>query len=158
MSITLEGQQGSKEYYSQYFEEKNYRISYFEIKPSVTYQPFTGQQLKVFYNLRRNENQAENVQKSEIQTFGSEYTLRNTERGSLSLNLNYYSVNSDEDLNGSILYEMLQGLQPGKNFTWGAGVQRRIGNYLRLDFSYSGRKTGDEKTIHVASLQLRAVF
>ena len=53
---------------------------------------------------------------------------------------------------------MLEGLQPGKNFTWSFIAQKRLTKFLDLNVTYFGRKTPTSKTIHTGNIQLKAYF
>jgi len=53
---------------------------------------------------------------------------------------------------------MMEGLQPGKNFTWNILAQKKITKFLDLNFSYFGRKTETSKTVHTGNVQLKAYF
>jgi hypothetical protein len=53
---------------------------------------------------------------------------------------------------------MLEGLQPGKNFTWSLLAQKKLTKFLDLNFNYFGRKTETSKTIHTGTIQLKAYF
>ena len=56
-------------------------------------------------------------------------------------------------------YQILDGLQPGKNYVWNAVYNRTLANNLQLNISYEGRKTGNSNQIvHTGSASLRALF
>jgi hypothetical protein len=53
---------------------------------------------------------------------------------------------------------MMEGLQPGKTFTWSLLAQKKSTKFLELNLSYLGRKTETSKTIHTGTVQLKAYF
>ena len=53
---------------------------------------------------------------------------------------------------------MLEGLQPGKNYTWSVLFYRKINSFLNLNLNYLGRKSETSKTIHTGTIQLKALF
>ena len=55
-------------------------------------------------------------------------------------------------------YQMLEGLQPGNNYTWRLLLQKRITKYLDANLNYNGRKSQTSNTIHTGSVQIRAFF
>ena len=57
-----------------------------------------------------------------------------------------------------VAYTMLEGLQPGTNFTWNMLFQKRITKFLDLNLAYFGRKSESSNAIHTGTVQLRAYF
>ncbi len=57
-----------------------------------------------------------------------------------------------------VAYQILEGLQPGTNFTWNVIAQKRLTKFLDLNVSYFGRKSETSKTIHTGNVQLKAFF
>jgi hypothetical protein len=60
--------------------------------------------------------------------------------------------------NTNIDFTLLQGLQDGTNVLWTAQSNTRLNKSLILTIQYNGRKTGDVKTIHTGTAQVRATF
>lgn len=52
----------------------------------------------------------------------------------------------------------MEGLQPGKNFTWNLLAQKKLTKFLDLNLNYFGRKSELSKTIHTGTVQLKAYF
>jgi len=55
-------------------------------------------------------------------------------------------------------YDMLEGLQNGKNTTWNLSAQRNLGSSMQLSLNYDGRKSENTKAIHTGGVQFRAYF
>lgn len=53
-------------------------------------------------------------------------------------------------------FQMLEGLQPGKNQTWRLLLQKNLTQYLDVNINYQGRNSETSKTIHTGNVQLRA--
>ena len=68
------------------------------------------------------------------------------------------NINYNGNSNSTIGYEMLEGLQPGTNFTCQLNLQRKMANNIQLTLNYNGRKSSEVKTIHTGGIQLRAFF
>ena len=62
------------------------------------------------------------------------------------------------NVNTPVAYQMLEGLQPGKNYTWNLLYSQKLNAFLNLNISYLGRKSENSKTIHTGSIQLKALF
>ncbi|WP_313791246.1 hypothetical protein [Lacinutrix neustonica] len=71
---------------------------------------------------------------------------------------NVFSNTFEGNANSPVGYQMLEGLQRGKNFTWSFLAQQKITKFLDLNLTYYGRKTETSKTIHTGNVQLKAYF
>ncbi|MBT8269264.1 MAG: hypothetical protein KJN59_08570, partial [Bacteroidia bacterium] len=71
---------------------------------------------------------------------------------------NYFSNKFAGNSNSPVAYQMLEGLQPGTNFTWSLIAQKKITKFLDLNLNYFGRKSESSRTIHTGSVQLKAYF
>ena len=78
--------------------------------------------------------------------------------GLINAAFNVLNINYKGNSNSAIGYEMLEGLQPGTNFTWQINIQKKMANNIQLTLNYNGRKSIDVKTIHTGGIQLRAFF
>ncbi|MGB1247275.1 MAG: hypothetical protein ACPG4Z_00210 [Chitinophagales bacterium] len=66
--------------------------------------------------------------------------------------------NDDSFQNEQLAFDMLQGLQDGNNYIWGATLDRTIAKNLQLSMSYEARKTGETAIVHTGRAQVRAIF
>ena len=150
---------GIKDFSSQLFTERNYHINYFELQPEFGYQFSTDFKTSFLINLKNQKNEAifggEKTFNSKI---GSELRYNILKKGTITAQFNFINNSFEGKNNTSVAYELLDGLQPGKNLTWAAGFQRTIANGIQLNFTYEGRKSNDVKTIHTGGLQVRAYF
>ncbi|MBO7628993.1 MAG: hypothetical protein J6S87_03480, partial [Bacteroidales bacterium] len=85
-------------------------------------------------------------------------TYRMKQRGAVDLRLQYINILYKGSVDGSVAYEMLDGLTAGHNFLWDLTYQTRIFEYLQLNLQYEGRVTDNGKLIHTGFLQLKAFF
>ena len=70
----------------------------------------------------------------------------------------YFSNLFQGDANTPVAYQMMEGLQPGINFTWNLIAQKKLTKFLDLNLSYFGRKSETSRTIHSGTVQLKAYF
>ena len=78
--------------------------------------------------------------------------------GLINAAFNVVNINFNGNSNSTIGYEMLEGLQPGTNFTWQLNLQQKMANNIQLTLNYNGRKSSEIRTIHTGGIQLRAFF
>lgn len=150
---------GVKDFNSQLFAERNYSINYFGLEPEFGYQFTTDFKATLNANIRTQKNEAIYGGEETLNfRLGSEIRYNLVKKGTLSAQFNFINNNFEGINNTSIAYELLDGLQPGKNLTWSFGFQRTISNGVQLNFTYEGRKSNDVKTIHTGGVQVRAYF
>ena len=157
--IILEQEVGDKESSSNIIDGRNYAINYFSLKQTLTYQPGTAFRTSLTNTYsQKNNSAALGGEEAEVIDLGLDFRLSKVESGTMFAQINVISINYSGDVNNSIAYQMLDGLQNGTNITWAAGVQRNIGKNLQLSVSYNGRKSEEVKSIHTGNMQMRAFF
>jgi hypothetical protein len=149
--------QERKQASSDFLLGRNYSISQFSIQPKFTWQPGTSTRLNLTGQYQNKENKA-GVEKAGIIKFGLDATLNAIEKGSFLAEINFYKISYTGSGNNSLSFEMLEGLQPGNNFTWSTTLQRTVAKNIQVNLIYNGRKPESIKTIHSGGIQIRAFF
>ncbi len=142
---------------SENFPDRDYKITSNEIKPIITFNRTTNSSFDLNYEYKAKE-EAYQLATLNLQKLGLAYQFSHPEKGAIIADINFYKNDFFGDENSSIAYQMLEGLQPGNNFTWNLLVQKKITTYLHLNLNYSGRKSNDTRTIHTGNVQIRANF
>lgn len=156
--FNIKNQLDRNESSSENFESRNYRIEAYSINPKISYLFSDSAQLNAFYRLGNQENQLGDKESLSQQKIGISGSLTNAQKYSFSAEFNYILNDFEGDPFSPTAYQMLQGLQPEKNYTWSFLAQKKLTEYLDLNFSYFGRKSEKSKAIHTGSVQLRAYF
>ena len=157
--LNLEGKQGRKGSGAEFYSNRNYQISYNSIKPSITYLQGSGVKIKLFFEQTSKSNQLELGGESNLsKKFGSEINVRKVGKGSMIISGSYLINEYDGDVNSPISFQILEGLQPGRNGLWEVTYQRTIAKYLQLNLRYNGRVSESDPVIHTGSVQVRAFF
>ncbi|WP_298531287.1 hypothetical protein [uncultured Algibacter sp.] len=152
------GSTGKNESISQNFTSKNFNLTETRFNPKLSYLFNDNSSVDVFYQLTKKDNTTGEMESLKQQNFGASFTLGSGVKSAISGIFNYYSNTFDGNPNTPVAYQILEGLQPGKNFTWSLLAQRKLTKFLDLNLSYFGRKTETSKTIHSGSIQLKAYF
>lgn len=156
-SILLGGEQGRKSSLSDYFSSRDYDIDYYDILPELSYQP--GPALRVSLKFRYSDNKNKTGgERSIVRDFGAEVNYRLVNKGTLLIKANYIDITYNGEENSSLGFEMLEGLQKGKNGTWNVSYQQNISDHLQFSLIYDGRLSPESPVVHVGSVQLRAYF
>jgi len=156
--LNLKGATGSNKSLSENFANRNYRLDSYEFNPKISYLLSQQTRFDVFYEFKNQDNQLGEMEKLNQQTLGFSFAYTNAEKVSINGEFNYIDNKFEGSAFSPVAYQMLEGLQPGTNFTWRLLFQKRITKYLDANLSYFGRKSETTKTVHTGSIQLRAYF
>jgi len=140
------------------FVNRNYRIEELRYLPKLSYLFSQNAQFDVFYQFTSKENSIGNLETLKQNNFGLSFTYNSAQKVALTGEINYFDNKFEGSANTPVAYQMLEGLQPGKNFTWSLLAQKKLTKFLDLNLNYLGRKTASSRTIHTGTIQLKAYF
>ena len=140
------------------FTNRNFEIDANEINPKISFLYNENNRFSAFYHFKKKENRLEDFEVLNQQKFGVEYFYISKEKNQISANVNVFLNDFTGDTNTPVAYQMLEGLQAGKNYTWNLLFNRKLNSFLNLNLSYLGRKSENSRAIHTGSVQLRASF
>jgi hypothetical protein len=149
-------ERGVKENTSEFFSTRDYRIRSVSVDPKFSVQPNVSFRITTGYRYQSRDNVA--GQQTEFNTGSLEIRYAPVSKGSYSAKLSIIDIAYNAPENTSIAYEMLEGLLPGTNYTWGLGLQRTLSKTIQVSVNYEGRKPEGIKTIHTGTMQARAFF
>jgi hypothetical protein len=157
MDMVLNLRNGERKNTSQNFASRNYAISFFEAGPEINVILRDKFRLTGQYQYLKQDN------KSGVEKFTSDkITLEGIWRKSTSMDFrvqgSFVQINYQSAGNTNIDFTLLQGLQHGTNILWTIQSNTRLTKALILTVQYNGRKTGDVRTIHTGTAQVRASF
>ncbi len=157
--IILEQEFGRRVSASDIIDGRNFDIDYLRLKPTFSYQPSTEFRVNLSGAFSQKENDPLlGGETAELVDFGADIRMSKIEKGTYFGTINLINIDYSGVTNNSLAYEMLDGLQNGRNITWSAGVQRNLGKNLQLSLSYNGRKSEEVRSIHTGNVQVRAFF
>ena len=144
---------------STYMTNRNYDIENMEINNRISFQPNTLFRIAINgrYSEKRNSIEYGN-EKAFINDIGLELRRSKRDKGLLNGELHLVNINYNGESSSTIGFEMLEGLQLGKNITWKLGFQKNMSNNIQISISYNGRKSEENRAIHTGSMQMRAFF
>ncbi len=143
---------------SENFVSKNYNFDETRINPKLSYLFDDNSRFDIFYQHAGKDNTIGNLESLKQQKYGASFSFANKQQNAINGEFNFFSNDFIGNPNSPVAYQMLEGLQPGKNFTWSLLAQKKLTNFLDLNLSYFGRKTESSKAIHTGSIQLKAYF
>lgn len=146
---------------SENFSSKNFDIDTNKLNPKLSYLLNDNVQFDVFYQFTNKDNTINNLETLKQQKYGLSFAYSpkgNAQVGAISGEFNVFNNTFEGNANSPVAFQMLEGLQPGKNFTWTLLAQKKLTKFLDLNLTYFGRKTETSKTIHTGNVQLKAYF
>jgi hypothetical protein len=143
---------------SENFASKNYEIDEGNINPKLSYLLNDNVRFDVFYQYTDKHNTIGSKETLKQQKYGASFSFANFQSMSIIGEFNYFDNNFTGSANTPVAYQMMEGLQPGKNYTWSLLAQKKITKFLDLNLNYLGRKSETSKVIHTGTIQLKAYF
>ncbi|MCK0130922.1 hypothetical protein MWU59_05340 [Flavobacteriaceae bacterium F08102] len=140
------------------FASRNYHLDLREIRPSLAYILNAHTRFEGAYSIKHKENTINGMEQYDNQTVSLDIQYRTAKGFGFNTTLNYIDNKFVGNANSPVAYQLLEGLRPGVNFTWHAGIQQKLTQYLDFNLVYTGRKSAKLNAIHTGSIQLRANF
>jgi len=157
VDISLAGEQGKRISIAENYEAKNFDIDFYSVTPKMVVRMNKTLRWSVSYSYG-NQSNTQGIERNSTKDLGAELTWRRIQKSNLSANLNYV-LNDFEGMKGSpVELDMLQGLTTGNNWVWSINYTQRIGKQIDANINYGGRKSGDNRTVHTFSGQMKILF
>ena len=143
---------------SENYPSRNFDIASYQIEPKIGYLFSKNASWDVFFEYKQKENLTGSFESLSQTRFGTSFTY-NSEKGfSMNGEFSMYQNSFEGNVLSAVGFQMLEGLQPGKNATWRLLLQKTLTQYLDININYQGRNSETSKTIHTGNVQLRAFF
>ena len=157
LSLRAEGEKSGSHSVSEYFHHRDFSILAEELKGSLQFMSKKQHQAEAGVKYLQSANVLGN------ESLGSaEYFLKGdlafSGKGSIMTRVSFVNNTFVGNTQSSVAYEMMKGLQSGKNVTWEATLRQRISKLFELEFGYQGRYLGSGKVVHSGSMMARALF
>ena len=157
---------GDRESEAELFDNKDFRIRFYQAEPQLTWLVNTQFRTQLIYRYRDNLNTLGlGAEASLLHDFRLETTMqfngRDPDRNRdmvLRSKLSLVKVDFQGQANSPVGFALLEGLQQGNNYLWNLSLDRNLSRNLQLSLSYDGRKTGDARIVHTGRAQIAARF
>ncbi len=156
--IDLMGKLTNNDLTTENFDDRNYEINSYEIAPKINFLYSKNNRFSAFYHFTNKQNRLQNFEQLQQQKFGIEYFYLGDNNNQISANVTLFLNDFQGNVNSPVAYQMLEGFQGGKNYTWNLLFNKKLNSFLNLQLNYLGRKSENSKTIHTGNVQLRAIF
>lgn len=158
---------GEKSSDNEAFDSRDFNIQSWEAGPKMTWLPSRVFRVVFKLNFQNSKNTLAGAEKATQNDWNTELTWnppgRQNAQGfraatSLRAKGSFVNIKYTGESNTAVAFTMLEGLQDGKNFLWSLNLDRQLSKSLQLSLNYEGRKTGENRVVHVGRAQVRAVF
>jgi hypothetical protein len=156
--VTINAQSGINASSSENFTNRNYKIDDLLLKPQLSYLFDNSNRLEVFYQYQNKDNQLNETATLSQQNIGLGWAFNKAQKFAVNGEIKYVKNDFEGQAFSPVGFQMLEGLQPGTNFTWNLLFQKNITKFLDLNLSYSGRGSETARTVHTGNVQLKAFF
>jgi len=143
---------------SETFFEKNYTIKGYLWTPKLSYLFSKNINLDLFYEYSNKENKIGNQDELQQKRFGTSFSYIGTSKFNANGEVSFYENDFKGNEFSSAGYQMLEGLQNGRNITWKTALQMNLTRFLDLNLMYQGRKSETSDAVHNGTIELKAFF
>lgn len=140
------------------YENRNFEIKGYLVAPKISYLFSKNTSLDVFYEYQTKKNQIGQLETLDQNRLGTAFTYAGDKQFTMNGEFSLYENTFDGDALSAVGFQMLEGLQPGRNTTWRLLIQKNLTSFLDINVNYQGRKSETSDTIHTGNIQLRAYF
>lgn len=149
---------GNKESLSEYALNRNYNYEFRSIISTFSIQPNTKYRIALKTEFSIKENNSDLNEAAQIIKVGFDTRVNQKKKGSLNFSFNYIKNAYNGIENTPLAFELLNALKVGDNYVWGVSYQKKLAKNLQMNFTYNGRKSELNKSIHSGGIEIRAFF
>ena len=145
------------ERYSENYPTKNYKLSEKKMEQDISFIQVKKSDLKLFYQYKFKQNHS-GSERLKSQVFGLSYATYPQKKSSFHTSFRF--VNNDFSGNDTtpVAFQMLEGLQKGKNLLLELNYRQRLTTYLELNLNYNFRVSENNPVIHTGGILLKMIF
>jgi hypothetical protein len=126
--------------------------------PKISYLFSQNASWDIFYEIYNKANQIGQKELLNQTRLGTSFSYASEKKLTVNGEFSLYENTFTGDPNSPVAFQMLEGLQPGRNMTWRLLLQKNLTQYLDININYQARKSETSQTIHNGNIQLRAYF
>ena len=156
--IDVQSSLETNESLSENFSSRNFSLDEVKVEPKLSYLLNENARFDVFYKYTSKANTIGDLEELVQRNYGVSFTYNKASNMALTGEFNIFKNEFLGNANSPVAYQMLEGLQPGNNFTWSVLAQKKLTKFLDLNLNYFGRQTETSNTIHTGTVQLKAYF
>lgn len=159
ISVQFSAKSGIQGLFTPQFANRNYEIRMQSLEPALNFIQSTKFRITTSYKFTQKKNAFfYGGEQSSSHSLNLESRLNRWQRSSVTGKMNYSAIRYPHPANTAVSFMMLDGLQPGSNWIWSLGFNKRLINNLELNIQYDGRKAGSSRVVHLGRAGVTALF
>jgi hypothetical protein len=140
------------------YANRNFNIESRQFESKIGYLFSKNASWSLVYEFQQKANQMGFFEALKQTRIGSLFVFNSDKGYSINGEFSMYTNTFKGNAVSAVGFQMLEGLQPGKNQTWRLLLQKNLTDYLDININYQGRNSETSKSIHTGNIQLRAFF
>lgn len=140
------------------YSSRNFQVEGNQFEGKVAYLFSKNASWDLFYEFDNKGNVIGDLERLAQNKFGTSFNWATNNRFAINGEIALVNNNFSGNPFSPVGFQMLEGLQVGKNATWRVLLQKSLTQYLDVNFNYQGRKSEESRAIHTGNIQLRAYF
>jgi len=140
------------------YASRNFQLNGYSFEPKISYLFSNDKSLSLFYELKNKENSINAMETLRQNQFGISFNYSSSTKFTVNGEFSLFNNDFVGNTLSPVAFQMLEGLQAGKNSTWRLLLQKNLTQYLDININYQGRKSDTSSAIHTGNVQLRAFF
>jgi len=142
---------------SENYIQKNYNLKTDNFEQGLIWHQKQQKRFYIFYNYKHKINLSGN-ENLKMHKFGLRYQYTDAKQNMFTFDLQYIKNVMQAPAYSPVAFQMLEGLQAGKNLVLETLYKQRINSYLQLYLNYTFRISETHSAIHTGGIQLKMVF
>ncbi len=142
---------------SENYASKNYKLRNKKIEEAFSFVKLKKHELKIFYVYKNKINQSGN-EILIMNKFGLQYLGYPQKKYSFISRLNFINNKFTGNSSTPVAFQMLEGLQTGKNIVFEMFYKQKLSSYLEMNLKYNFRISENNPAVHTGGIQLRMIF
>ena len=118
---------------SENFASKNYQLNETLLNPKLSYLLDDNKRFDVYYQYQKKDNIIGDLEQLTQEKYGVSFMLTQNQKAAITGEFNYFSNKFSGSSNTPVAYQMMEGLQPGTNFTWSLIAQKKTNKVFRFE-------------------------
>ena len=143
--------------FSENYLQKNYKMETETLEEGLEWQGKQNNLFYTYYNFKKKSNLSGNEQ-LQMHKFGLRYKHIDAKQNMFDIDVQMVQNQMKGNTYSPVAFQMLEGLQAGKNMVLQALYQQRISSYLFLYLNYGFRLSETNPAVHAGGIQLKMVF